>query len=283
MASSRFVVGIDLGTTNCALAFVDTSTITDDQPASVQSFPIPQLVAPGELGERPVLPSFLYLAAQDEFPEKSLILPFGTNLDHRIVGQFARDHGMKVPGRLVSSAKSWLSQTGTDPRTPLLPRNAPEGLAPISPVEVSSAYLGHLRDAWNDRFAQNSDDLRLEHQDVILTVPASFDPVARELTLEAARSVGLQEVTLLEEPQAAFYAWIAAEGDRWRDQVSLGDLILVCDVGGGTTDFTLIQVGEADGDLTLNRIAVGEHILLGGDNIDLALAYAFAAKNPADM
>ena len=200
-----------------------------------------------------------------------------------MVGVFARDHGAKVPGRLVSSAKSWLSHPGVDRRAAILPWTAAEDVAQISPVDASSAFLEHLRDAWNARVAGKTAADRLENQEVFLTVPASFDPVARELTMEAATKAGLKHVTLLEEPQAAFYAWLAVQGQKWRKKVKVGDIILVCDVGGGTTDFTLIAVNEEAGDLVLSRLAVGEHILLGGDNMDLALAYAVAASLPQGM
>ena len=282
MSSSRFVVGIDLGTTNSALSYVDTSESTEDRPAPVRSLPAPQLVGAGDVAERPVLPSFLYLPGEKEFPAGALDLPWKKKAD-RAVGLFAREHGAKVPGRLVASAKSWLCHPDVDRRAAILPWNAPEDVPRVSPVEASAAYLGHLRDAWNHGIAGKSADDRLESQDVLLTVPASFDAVSRELTVEAARSIGLEKVTLLEEPQAAFYAWLAAQGDGWRKRVAVGDLVLVCDVGGGTTDFTLISVTEQDGDLALNRVAVGEHILLGGDNMDLALAHAVAATLPGGM
>jgi molecular chaperone DnaK (HSP70) len=279
---SRFVVGIDLGTTNSALAYVDASEATDDRPAPVRSLAIPQLVAVNDVSERPVLPSFLYLPSEKDFPAGSIDLPWLKKPD-RVVGVLAREHGSKVPGRLVGSAKSWLCYEGVDRETALLPWNAPEDVPKVSPVEASSAYLGYLRDAWNAQIAGKSAGDRLEKQEIYLTVPASFDAVARELTVEAAKSVGLEQVTLLEEPQAAFYAWLSGLGDAWRKRVTVGDLILVCDVGGGTTDFTLIGVAEQDGDLVLNRLAVGEHILLGGDNMDLALAHAVAATLPGGM
>jgi len=276
---ARYVVGIDLGTTNSALAY---ATIPDGEgdggvPES-QVLPIAQLVGPKEAAPRNVLPSFLYLPSPKEFPSGSLDLPWTKDAD-RVVGTFARDHGAKVPGRLVSSAKSWLSHSGVDRRSPLLPWGAPDDVKKVSPVEASAAYLTHLRDAWNQQFGAKPGD-RLEVQEVILTVPASFDAAARDLTIEATRLAGLENVTLLEEPQAAFYAWLAAQGDSWRKKVKVGDMLLVCDVGGGTTDFTLIAVADQGGDLALTRLAVGEHILLGGDNMDLALAYAVAATLP---
>jgi molecular chaperone DnaK (HSP70) len=280
---SRYVVGIDLGTTNSALAYADTREAAADASVSpIQALPIPQLLASGEVGERPVLPSFLYLPAEKEFPAGSLDVPWKKKAE-RAVGSFARDHGAKVPGRLVASAKSWLSHTGVDPKSALLPWSAPPDLAKVSPVDASAAYLAHLRDAWNSQVAGRSADDRLERQNVFLTVPASFDAAARDLTVEAARRAGLEDVTLLEEPQAAFYSWLAVRGDSWRERVKVGDLLLVCDVGGGTTDFTLIAVTEQDGDLALTRLAVGEHILLGGDNMDLALAHAVATTLPCGM
>jgi molecular chaperone DnaK (HSP70) len=279
---SRYVVGIDLGTTNCAMAFADTREAKDDTPAPIRPVAIPQVVALNDVAERPVLPSFWYLPAEKEFPPGALDLPWKKKAE-RVVGTFARDQGAKVPGRVVASAKSWLSHSGVDRRGAILPWTAPGDVTRVSPVEASAAYLAHLRDAWNHLIAGKVAEDRLERQEVLLTVPASFDAVARELTVEAARAAGLEQVTLLEEPQAAFYAWLAAQGDTWRKKVKVGDTLLVCDVGGGTTDFTLIGVAEQEGDLALTRLAVGEHILLGGDNMDLALAHAVAATLPGGM
>ena len=279
---SRYVVGIDLGTTNCALAYADTAGSAADGSPTIHALAIPQVVGSGEVADRPVLPSFLYLPATKEFPADALALPWKSTGD-RVVGSFAREHGAKVPGRLVSSAKSWLSHSAVDRKAAILPWNAASDVPKVSPVDASTAYLSHLRDAWNAKIAGKSAEDRLEHQDILLTVPASFDAAARELTVEAARAAGLVNVTLLEEPQAAFYAWLATAGDAWRKRVKVGDLLLVCDVGGGTTDFTLISVSDQGGDLELTRLAVGEHILLGGDNMDLALAYAVAAGLPGGM
>jgi Hsp70 protein len=278
MASSRFVVGIDLGTTNSALAYVDTGR---GDPARCEALSIPQVVNPGAVEDRPLLPSFLYLPGPNEQPAGSLKLPWDANRDY-CVGEFARNFGSQVPTRLVSSAKSWLCHAGVDRRAPILPWKGPEGGRKISPLEASTRYLKHLAESWNARIARDVAAHRLEEQDIILTVPASFDAVARELTVEAARAAGFENLTLLEEPQAAFYAWLDVTGDDWREQVRVGDLILVADVGGGTSDFTLIEVGEESGNLSLTRLAVGDHLLLGGDNMDLALAHtaaqAFAAK-----
>ncbi len=276
---ARYVVGIDLGTTNSALAY---ATIPDgDAVPDFQVLPIAQLVGPKDVGVRNVLPSFLYLPAAKEFPPDALALPWNRGAD-RVVGTFARDYGAKVPGRLVSSAKSWLSHAGIDRRGAILPIAAPNDVDKVSPVEASAAYLSHLRDVWNQQVGTKPAD-RLEKLEVILTVPASFDAAARDLTIEATRLAGLENVTLLEEPQAAFYAWLASQGEAWRQRVKVGDILLVCDVGGGTTDFTLIGVADQGGDLALTRLAVGEHILLGGDNMDLALAYAVAATIPKGM
>jgi molecular chaperone DnaK (HSP70) len=277
---SRYVVGIDLGTTNCAVAYVDTAE--PDGKGSVRTLGIPQVVGPNDVGERPVLPSFLYLPAEKEFTPGALDLPWAPGA-RDVAGLFAREHGAKVPGRLVASAKSWLSHAGVDRRAPLLPWTGPEDVTKISPVDASARYLTHLRDAWNQQIAGKNAEDRLEGQEIFLTVPASFDAVARELTVDAARQAGMAHVTLLEEPQAAFYAWLSSAGDAWRSRVKVGDRLLVCDVGGGTTDLTLISVAEQDGDLTLTRDAVGDHILLGGDNMDLALAHAVAEKLPGGM
>ena len=278
---SRFIIGIDLGTTNTALAYSDARDLEVFGRSPICPFGISQVVAPGEITERPVLPSFLYLPGEQEFPAGSLDILSRKGLDG-FVGAFAREQGARVPGRLIASAKSWLSHPGVDRRSPILPWMADPKVKKLSPLEASTAYLAHLRENWDDRFGDEPGD-RLENQEILLTVPASFDAAARELTVEAARSAGLNHVTLLEEPQAAFYAWLASQGEDWRSRVKVGDLILVCDVGGGTTDFTLIGVGDEQGELTLNRLAVGEHILLGGDNMDLALAYTVASSLPGGI
>ena len=270
MTASRFVVGIDLGTTNCALAFVDTAE--GERPA-IQPFAVPQVVAAGQVADRPTLPSFLYLLGANELPPASVALPWDKT-PSATAGELARARGAEVPARLVSSAKSWLCHPGVDRSAAVLPWGAPEEVAKISPVAASARYLGHLAAAWDAAHP----DAPLAKQDVLITVPASFDAVARELTVDAARLAGLEQVTLLEEPQAAFYSWLAHSGDRWRKRLAVGDVVLVADVGGGTTDFTLIAVGEQGGDLVLERVAVGDHILLGGDNMDLALSYTLAAK-----
>ncbi len=268
--SSRFVVGIDLGTTNSALAYVDTGAGKD---AKVTPFPIPQVVAQGSVEERPLLPSFLYLPGDGEQPAGAMKLPWDAKRDY-CVGEFARAFGSQVPTRLVASAKSWLCHPGVDRKAQILPHRAPDtGARKVSPVDATTRYLKHIAEAWNHVIAKDVAANRLEAQDIVLTVPASFDAGARELTVEAARAAGFEHLTLLEEPQAAFYAWLDRTGDEWRKQVSVGELVLVADVGGGTTDFTLIEVGEEDGNLALTRLAVGDHLLLGGDNMDLTLAH----------
>ncbi|MFN7953014.1 MAG: Hsp70 family protein [bacterium] len=269
--AATYAVGIDLGTTNCGLASLP---LGDEHPGAPQAFAVTQLVNAGEVGERPLLPSFLYLPAETDLPAGSLSLPWDGAREFA-VGTLARDRGASVPARLVSSAKSWLSFGGVDRRAAILPWGSPEEVSRLSPVAASARYLSHLREAWN----QAHPEAPLEAQELAITVPASFDAVARDLTVEAAEEAGLgARLTLLEEPQAALYSWLAGHGASWRKQVEPGDLILVCDVGGGTTDFSLIAVGEEGGTLVLDRVAVGDHILLGGDNMDMALAYAVRTK-----
>ena len=251
------------------MAWLDTSEPEDQARIRLQE--IPQLVGAGEVAPRHLLPSFLYVPGQIDFPAGSTALPWSAQPPF-VIGELARQRGAENPVRLVASAKSWLSYGGASRTSPILPWGAPEEVTHVSPVEASAEYLRHLAAAFDAQVAGGDAALALARQDVLLTVPASFDEEARELTLRAAKLAGLESVTLLEEPQAAFYAWVDALGDRWRRRVAVGDLVLVCDVGGGTTDFSLIAVAERDGQLTLERVAVGEHILLGGDNMDLALA-----------
>ena len=272
-APAQYVIGIDLGTTNSALAYAQIIAGADRfAPANVALLPVEQLTNPGEVREEDLLPSFLYLPGPGDFPAGSLALPWDEARDF-VVGRLALKRGSENVGRLVSSAKSWLSHSAVDRTSPLLPFRAPEGVEKISPVEASRRYLEHLREAWDAKMP----DAPFAEQQLLVTVPASFDAVARELTLDAARQAGYQNITLLEEPQAAFYAWLERHSD-WRERVQVGDLILVVDIGGGTTDFTLIAVTDQGGELALTRVAVGEHILLGGDNVDLALAGVVAAR-----
>jgi molecular chaperone DnaK (HSP70) len=271
--NARFSLGIDLGTSNSAIAVADLET---DQTRIVE---ITQILGPKQLGETPTLASALYVPHCEEFPEGSFPLPWNDAGEPAIIGQFAREHGALVPDRLVTSAKSWLSNPHIDPKQRILPWRSDITEEKLSPLECSRRYLQHLRDGFlQAECAQGRDYRDLSEGQIVVTVPASFDEVARSLTAEAAKAAGLGDVTLLEEPQAAFYAWTAQAGRTWRDLVAHGDVVLVCDVGGGTADFSLIAVTDVEGSLELERVSVGEHILLGGDNMDLALAYALRAK-----
>ena len=276
MSDPRYAIGVDLGTTHCALSYVDIGG-SDGENTVHGVVPIAQLTAPGTVEESGLLPSFLYLPHSDELAEGDLELPWIGGQDF-VVGEMARSRGATTPIRLVSSAKSWLCHPGVDRRAAILPNDAPEEIGRVSPLTASIRYLEHLRAAWD----QNYPDAPFSEQDITVTIPASFDPAARELTAEAARSAGYQSLTLLEEPQAALYNWIQNSDGRWRKQVRPGDIILVVDVGGGTSDFSLIAVVERDGNLELHRVAVGEHILLGGDNMDLTLAHVVARKLAAN-
>jgi len=267
--AAKYIVGIDLGTTNSALARCNASAAEEERRIEVRS--IPQLVNPNEVAERTLLPSSLYIPGDFDFPKGSLALPWEAEPQF-VIGELARKRGAESPNRLVASAKSWLSYAGVDRTAPILPWQAPEEVPKLSPVEASSQFLQYLRTVWESGEAGELGELALAQQDVLLTVPASFDEEARELTRRAAEQAGYPHVTLLEEPLAAFYAWLESQGDAWRRRIKVGDLVLVCDVGGGTTDLSLIVVSEENGDLTLKRVAVGDHILLGGDNMDLALA-----------
>jgi molecular chaperone DnaK (HSP70) len=273
---ARFLIGIDLGTTNSAVAYVDTAAADP----RVRVFEVPQLVAPGEVAPRRQLPSFVYLAGEVDLAPHETALPWrpvakvdrdpqaaASTATRAVVGELARSQGARMASRMIASAKSWLCHPGVDRNAPILPWGEGDG-PKLSPVAAEAQILAHVRDAWDHAHP----DAPLAAQEVLVTVPASFDEAARELTLAAAAKAGLPPVVLLEEPQAAFYAYLAARGDAWRKDLEPGDVVLVCDIGGGTTDFSLIEVAEQDGSLALERIAVGDHILLGGDNMDLALA-----------
>lgn len=278
MTRSPYLIGIDLGTTNSALAYLDSGLASAAIP---KVFPIPQLVAPGELGERELLPSFLYLPGQHDLPAGACALPWDEKRPY-LVGELARAQGAKVPNRLVTSAKSWLCHAGVDRTAPILPWSAPPEVHRVSPVDASTRYLKHLAEVWNHGMARQRPTARLEDQDVVLTVPASFDDVARHLTAEAARLAGFKHLTLLEEPQAAFYAWLAevSRSNHQLQGLQAGMTCLVIDVGGGTTDFSLIDVVADEGDIHFVRRAVGEHLLLGGDNMDLTLARQVETRLP---
>lgn len=264
------MIGIDLGTTHTLLAFADTKR--EGEP-DVELFEIEQLVAPGEVAPRPLLPSLRYHPASAELSEGDLRLPWAfsdpAGVQPLVLGDLARELGSRVPGRLVASAKSWLSHAAVDRTAPLLPWGGVQDVTKVSPAQASASYLCYLRDAWNHRFGEH----RLEHQEVVLTVPASFDESARALTVEAAQMAGLQSFRLLEEPQAACYDWIHRHRESLADALQDVRLLLVVDVGGGTTDLTLIRVNGDEEEPTLERVGVGDHLMLGGDNMDMAIAH----------
>ncbi|MEW6762147.1 MAG: Hsp70 family protein [Pseudomonadota bacterium] len=274
--NARYAIGIDLGTTHSALSYVDLQA-SDGEKTVDGVLGVPQLTAPGTVEALPLLPSFLYLPHPDELAPGELGLPWNAGGEGFVAGEMARSRGATTPIRLVSSAKSWLSHPSVDRRAAILPHDAPDEVARVSPLEASTRYLAHLRQAWNAAHP----DAPFDEQQVTVTIPASFDPGARELTAEAARNAGFQP-TLLEEPQAALYSWIQGSKGAWRKQVKAGDIVLVVDVGGGTSDFSLIAILERDGKLEPHRVAVGDHILLGGDNMDLALAHFVARKLQAN-
>ncbi|MGC2209170.1 MAG: Hsp70 family protein [Candidatus Korobacteraceae bacterium] len=311
--ASRFLIGIDLGTTNSVVAYLDTqsdatqSDVTQSDAASAISvMDVPQLIAHGEVRTLPALPSFLYFPTPDELSSGAVSATWDED-PPMVTGLLAREQGALVPARQVSSAKSWLSHPGVNRRAKILPAQAEPPQPMISPVEASARYLMHLRDAWNGALG-TTPDTRFEQQEIVLTVPASFDEEARELTVEAARIAGLAHLTLLEEPLAAFYAWMEKSGGPWKpsggpfkpsvglsgegeigspakpdvggavDSLRDGELILICDIGGGTTDFSLIRATLVDGEPQFERTAIGDHILLGGDNLDLALAHLVEEK-----
>jgi hypothetical protein len=277
----RYAIGIDLGTTHSALSYVDLQA-SDGEKTAQSVLGVPQLTAPGTVEELPLLPSFLYLPHPDEMAPGQLSLPWQAegagDVPTAVAGEMARSRGATTPIRLVSSAKSWLCHAGVDRRAAILPNDAPEEVTRVSPLEASTRYLSHLRQAWDAAHP----DAPFTQQAVTVTIPASFDPGARELTADAAKAAGYEILTLLEEPQAALYSWIQGSEGRWRKEVKPGDIILVVDVGGGTSDFSLIAVLERDGVMEPHRVAVGDHILLGGDNMDLALAHLVARKLAAN-
>lgn len=258
----RFIIGIDLGTTNCALAFIDTR----NDGRVISDFAIHQFTDAGIRESRDTLPSFLYALNENDVTEHDRRVD-----SHYRVGLHARDHGILTPGRLIASAKSWLCHAGVDRKAAILPWHAASGVKTMSPVEAQSVILKHIVQAWNDHHP----DHPLAAQEVYITVPASFDEVARELTVEAAKRAGIPALVLIEEPQAAFYAWLSRHEKTWSEEIRTDDHILICDVGGGTTDLTLIHARPGDqGLVEFHRTAVGDHLILGGDNLDLALAHA---------
>ncbi len=267
MAKQKYIVGIDLGTTNIVVGYAPLAVKEDEKP-EISLAPIAQELAKGAIEWLDVLPSFIF----ERIKEKPVL---DWDLESKfIIGEYARERGSEVPDRLISSAKSWLCNPRVNRKEAILPWNAPEGAEKISPFKAMTIFLNHVREAWNRKFPKD----KLENQKVVITIPASFDAAARDLIVEAAKEAKLPEAVLLEEPQAAFYSWISQNEKPWRKQVSKGDTVLVVDVGGGTTDFSLIEIGETNGDLSLERVAVGNHILLGGDNMDLTLAYIAKQK-----
>jgi hypothetical protein len=272
---SRYLIGIDLGTTNSVVAYIDTHAAAEGGSAPMRVFDVPQLVVPGEARALPALPSFLYFPTEHDTASGSMSLPWDEH-SASIVGVMAREQGALIPGRQVSSAKSWLCDPAVGRRGDILPPDADTSVAKMSPIEASARYLNHLKNAWNHEQVTKShkggEASLFEDQAIVLTVPASFDAEARELTGEAAQRAGLKNFILLEEPVAAFYAWIAAHEDHLGEDLHDGDLVLICDVGGGTTDFSLVRVGMLSGKVEFERTAIGEHLLLGGDNVDVALA-----------
>ena len=271
MINARYLIGIDLGTTNTVVAYADLENGIENATPTI--FPIEQLIASGTVAAKKQLPSFRYHPAAEELQESELQLPWFAmpirgDIDPHIMGAWGRDLGAKVDGRLVASAKSWLCHSGVDRTSAILPWGS-EAVEKISPLVASSSYLAHVKSAWNCAHPEYP----MELQDVVITIPASFDEVARSLTLKAAEMAGYMNLHLIEEPQAACYDWYARNQAQANDLLKGLHLVLVCDVGGGTTDLSLIKVSEQHGDLKLDRVAVGDHLMLGGDNIDLALAH----------
>jgi len=268
----KFLIGIDLGTTNTVVAYADMAKPLN--PENCHIFEIDQLIAPGEVAKRPQLPSFRYHPTKGELSEHDTLLPWSEKLTNDlpmvVVGEWARELGAKVDGRQVVSAKSWLSHPQVDRSADILPWGGIEDAYKVSPILASASYLFHVRQAWN---ATHPNAL-IENQEVVITIPASFDESARAFTVEAAKLAGLPHILLLEEPQAVCYDWYARQGDDAQAQLKNFKLLMVCDVGGGTTDLSLIKISKDKHDaLTLTRVGVGNHLMLGGDNVDLALAH----------
>lgn len=273
MSQSKYIIGIDLGTTNSTVAYC----LKEEERPVIHQFPIPQVLSAGTQGETFSLPSYVYFPISEELTAKSAGVEWDPSRGY-CIGVYGRDRGAEIPSRMISSAKSWLCHSGIDRREDILPLEADEDAEKMSPLKACSSMLQHIKEAWDFKHA---DDPFIE-QTILVTVPASFDPSARQLVQEAAELAQYCEVILLEEPLAAFYAWLYAHEEKWRTELKVGDVILVVDIGGGTTDFSLISVEDREGNLTLNRMAVGSHLLLGGDNIDLSLAYLAQKKLEED-
>ena len=270
MSKTKFLVGIDLGTTNCTLSYCLLPN-ENQKEFQIQQFFIPQITKVGFQEDSPSLPSFIYFPLAEELKAKTAGISWNPS-SSLCIGTFAQNRGAELPSRLITSAKSWLCHSGIDRRESSLPLMAEEDINKCSPLHACAELLNHLKEAWDSKM-----EAPFVEQTLFITVPASFDPSARQLVQEASQKAGYPEIILLEEPQAAFYAWMHTHAKDWRSHLHVGDCVLVVDIGGGTTDFSLIEVGEEKGDLILKRLAVGAHLLLGGDNIDLGLAYL--AKN----
>ncbi|MEM1282080.1 MAG: Hsp70 family protein [Chlamydiota bacterium] len=262
--NAKYIIGIDLGTTNSTLAY----TSADEDTPQIHQFSIPQITAKGTQGEETSLPSFIYLPLDEELETKTVAVDWDPERQY-CVGVHARVRGGELSERLIASPKSWLCHSGIDRRESILPITQEDEEVKKSPLDSIALILQHLKESWNQQFT----DHPFDQQQILITVPASFDPSARQLVQEAAEVAEYPEIILLEEPQAAFYSWLQRKEEEWRNELQVGDKVLVVDIGGGTTDFSLITVVDHDGDLSLERVAVGSHLLLGGDNIDLSLAY----------
>jgi len=279
MNSYKYIIGIDLGTSNTVVSYARIRN--DETEPEFEIFKIPQIVKPGEILEKEMLPSFVYFPDDNEKNRSRFTMPWESE-ETFIIGEYAKIRGGEVPSRQISSAKSWLCNPHAKRENKILPWNSESVIEKLSPVDVQSEILQHIKNAWNFKFAQDNSDNSFEKQKIIITVPASFDTVARELTLKSAKKTGIIDLTLMEEPQAVFYSWLFSHGDSsdspWRDEIKAEDIVLVCDIGGGTSDFSLIKVNNQNGELELERIAVGNHLLVGGDNMDLALSYFLRSK-----
>ncbi len=259
------MVGIDLGTTHTVVAYIES--VKSDARQAIKIFEIEQLIAPGEVAARSLLPSVRYHPAEGELSEADI--GFSPAGGAAIIGEAARILGAKTQGRFVTSAKSWLSHPSVDHTAEILPWGSSDEIQKVSPLEASASYLAHVRTVWGHKFP----DAPLERQSIVITVPASFDEGARSLTLEAAKIAGLPDIRLLEEPQAVCYDWLRRHAGNIKQALKNVHLLLICDVGGGTTDLTLIKIEQGQSEPKLTRIGVGDHLMLGGDNIDLALAH----------
>lgn len=274
--NSKFYIGIDLGTSNTVVSYAQIDNLNAETP-EFKIFNIPQIVKPGEILKRPLLPSFIYFPDENEKDRGRYALPWKDD-ETFIIGEYARKRGGEIPSRQIASAKSWLCNNTVNREEDILPWNSDQVIEKFSPVRVQSEILNHIKFAWDYEFAGENEEFSFVNQNIIITVPASFDAVARELTIKACKKIGIENLTLMEEPQAAFYSWLLKNEESWRDIITKDDLVIVCDVGGGTSDFTLIKVFDNNGSLELERCAVGNHLLVGGDNMDLALSYLVKSK-----